>query len=238
MNYFDFLFRISVCFILGILIGLERQFRRKTAGIRTITLVSLGAFLFVSISNLTDANDITRIAAQVVSGIGFIGAGVILRDGTNIRGLNTAATLWCSAAIGALCALGLIAEAAVGVAYILMANLFLRSISRKLLKKTIQSKVTNYILTISCKEDKEATIRSSLIQKLKSNQISIKGLSTKTVHNQVQLEIKLEISSAFSDDIDNIINKLCTDPNITYISYNEVANYIEDDDDDYVSEDK
>ena len=124
MDYLDFLLRISVCFILGSLIGLERQYRRKTAGIRTITLVSLGAFLFVSISNLSPAGDITRIAAQVVSGIGFLGAGVILRDGTNIRGLNTAATLWCSAAIGALTALGLLIEAMVGVAYILLANLF------------------------------------------------------------------------------------------------------------------
>ena len=125
MDYLDFLIRISVCFVLGIIIGLERQYRRKTAGIRTITLVSLGAFLFVSISNLSQAGDVTRIAAQVVSGIGFLGAGVILRDGTNIRGLNTAATLWCSAAIGALTALGLLSEAVVGVAYILMANLFL-----------------------------------------------------------------------------------------------------------------
>ena len=155
MDYLDFLIRISVCFVLGIIIGLERQYRRKIAGIRTITLVSLGAFLFVSISNLSQTGDVTRIAAQVVSGIGFLGAGVILRDGTNIRGLNTAATLWCSAAIGALTALGLLSEAVVGVAYILMANLFLRFISRKLLKNTIHTKITNYILTIFCKEEKE-----------------------------------------------------------------------------------
>ena len=93
MEYLYFLIRISVCFVLGIIIGIERQYRRKTAGIRTITLVSLGAFLFVSVSPITTSSDITRIAAQVVSGIGFLGAGVILRDGTNIRGLNTAATL-------------------------------------------------------------------------------------------------------------------------------------------------
>ena len=107
MDYLTFLGRISVCFILGIIIGLERQYRRKIAGIRTIALVSLGSFLFVSISDLTPASDITRIAAQVVSGIGFIGAGVILRDGKEIRGLNTAATLWCSSAIGTLTALGI-----------------------------------------------------------------------------------------------------------------------------------
>lgn len=233
MDYLDFLVRISVCFILGGLIGLERQYRRKMAGIRTITLVSLGSFLFVSISNLSSAGDVTRIAAQVVSGIGFLGAGVILRDGTNIRGLNTAATLWCSAAIGALTALGLLSEAVVGVAYILMANLFLRFISRKLLKKTIHTKFTNYILTVFCKEDKETLIKSSLIQKLKFHQISIKSFSTTKVDNQVQLEIQMEVESTFEDEIDSIINKLCLEPGVTSVKYNEVSNYVEDDDDDY-----
>lgn len=135
----------------------------KASGIRTITLVTLGVFLFVSISNLSADGDVTRIAAQVVSGIGVLGAGVILRDGANIRGINIAATLWCSAAIGSLTALGFIKEAIVGVAYILIANIFLRFMSRKLLKKTIHSKVTNYILTLSCISGKEAPIKASLI---------------------------------------------------------------------------
>ena len=87
MEYLYFLGRITICFILGSMIGIERQYRRKIAGVRTITLVAIGAFLFVSISRLTTGNDITRIAAQVVSGIGFLGAGVILRDGANVRDL-------------------------------------------------------------------------------------------------------------------------------------------------------
>ena len=231
MDYLDFLIRISVCFVLGIIIGLERQYRRKIAGIRTITLVSLGAFLFVSISNLSQTGDVTRIAAQVVSGIGFLGAGVILRDGTNIRGLNTAATLWCSAAIGALTALGLLSEAVVGVAYILMANLFLRFISRKLLKNTIHTKITNYILTIFCKEEKEDAIKNSLVQKLKFHQISIKSFSTKTVDKYIQLYFQIEVENNFSDELDSIINKLCLEPGISSVKYSELSNYVDDDDD-------
>lgn len=233
MTNFDFLIRISVCFLLGILIGLERQCRRKIAGIRTITLVSLGAFLFVSISNLSAAGDVTRIAAQVVSGIGFLGAGVILRDGTNIRGLNTAATLWCSAAVGALTAIGLLTEAFIGVVYILLANLFLRFISRKLLRKTIRTKITNYTLTILCKKDKEDSIKNTLIQKLKSNKISIKSFSTTNVDNQIQLEIQMEAESSYSETINIIITKLCLEPGVTSVKYNDVTNYVEDDDDDY-----
>lgn len=231
MNFFDFLLRISVCFLLGVLIGLERQYRRKTAGIRTITLVSLGAFLFVSISNLSPAGDVTRIAAQVVSGIGFLGAGVILRDGTNIRGLNTAATLWCSAAIGALTALGLLLEAIIGVIYILMANLFLRFISRKLLKNTIHTKIKNYILNITCKIDKESLVKNCLMQKFKNNYVLIKSYSANNIDNTIHLGIHIEAESTFEDEIKTIINKLCLENQIISIKYSEITNY--DDDDDY-----
>ena len=221
MSYSDFLIRISVCFILGIVIGLERQYRRKTAGIRTISLVAIGAFLFVS------------IAAQVVSGIGFLGAGVILRDGTNIRGLNTAATLWCSAAIGALTALGLLVEASIGVLYILMSNIFLRFVSRKVLRKTIHTKIINYTLTIYCKDDKEPAIKNTLMHQIKAKQITIKSFSSKKVENQTQLEIELEVESTFQDDMNNLINRLCTEDGVISIKYNDVTNYVEDDDDDY-----
>ena len=80
MTYEQFLIRISISFILSFLIGLERQWRRRAIGLRTNVLVSIGSFLFVSFSIQTNANDISRIAAQVVSGIGFLGAGVILKD--------------------------------------------------------------------------------------------------------------------------------------------------------------
>lgn len=229
----EFLIRITLCFILGSLIGLERQYRRKSVGIRTITLVSLGSFLFVSISNLLPTGDTTRIAAQVVSGIGFLGAGVILRDGTNIRGLNTAATLWCSAAVGALTASGLLIEAIIGVAYILLANLFLRFVSRSLLRKTIHSKIINYNLKISCEEEKEGIIKNTLLQRLKHNQICIKSFSTKKNDNQIGLEIEMEVESNFKEDINTIINKLCLEEGIISVKYDNATKFLEDDDDDY-----
>ena len=231
MINFEFILRITLCFLLGCAIGLERQFRRRIAGIRTITLVSLGAFLFVSISNLSSSGDVTRIAAQVVSGIGFLGAGVILRDGTNIRGLNTAATLWCSAAIGALTALGLLVEAIVGVAYILLANLFLRFISRKLLKSTIHTNIKKYTLNVLCKENSEDTVKSNLIHKLKVHQISIKSFSTIKVDNKVQIEIQMEVDNSFTNDIDSIITKLCVETDILSVNYSETTNYMDDDED-------
>lgn len=232
MEYLGFLTRISVCFVLGIIIGLERQYRRKIAGIRTITLVSLGAFLFVSISDFTTPNDITRIAAQVVSGIGFIGAGVILRDGKDIRGLNTAATLWCSAAIGTLTALNLIGEAVIGVLYILLSNILLRFVSRTIMKK-INQKAEYYIMTIECELDKEMAVKNLLIQKLKSQKNILKTFSTKKGEKSVSIEAHLEILNDGIESVDSIINRLCIEPGIVSTQYNKVNNYVDDDDDDF-----
>src|SRR6476620_5329319 len=96
---------IAAC--LGASIGLERQWRQRLAGLRTNTLVALGAAIFVTYSHMApDGAGDTRIAAQVVSGIGFLGAGVIFKEGLAVRGLNTAATLWCSAAIGVIAGAG------------------------------------------------------------------------------------------------------------------------------------
>ena len=93
--------------LLGALIGSERQMRRRMAGLRTNALVALGAAGFVTFAALfPDDINPTRVAAQVVSGIGFLGAGIIFRDGFNVHGLNTAATLWCSAAVGMMAGAG------------------------------------------------------------------------------------------------------------------------------------
>ncbi|MCC5813410.1 MAG: MgtC/SapB family protein [Leptospira sp.] len=97
----EFLFRLGLAFGLGILIGIERQYRQRLAGLRTNTLVSVGSALFIMLSeSITGDASPSCVAAQIVSGIGFLGAGVIMKEGLNVKGLNTAATLWCSAAVG------------------------------------------------------------------------------------------------------------------------------------------
>ncbi len=103
MDWKVFLLRVGVALALGALIGAERQLRQRLTGLRTNALVSTGACLFVLMTQAVPGmapSDASRIAAYVVSGIGFLGGGVIMRDGFNVRGLNTAATLWCTAAIG------------------------------------------------------------------------------------------------------------------------------------------
>ena len=133
MSFNSFLLGLLICFLLSFLLGIERQYRRRFLGLRTMILVSVGSYLFVSFSFLLTGYqaDASRIAAQVVAGIGFLGAGVIIKDNKNskVRGLTTAATLWCDASIGVLCAGGFWKEAIVASLVVLFANVILRHIN-------------------------------------------------------------------------------------------------------------
>lgn len=112
-SYFDTLFSYALALILGTLIGAERQYRQRTAGLRTNALVALGAAAFVDLAQKLGGNvEAIRVISYTVSGIGFLGAGVIMKEGMNVRGLNTAATLWCSAAVGSCAGTDMAAEAA------------------------------------------------------------------------------------------------------------------------------
>lgn len=99
-NEISFLINLAFCIVAGFLIGAERESRGKDAGISTHILVISGAMLFTTLSALVDPASESRIAAQIVTGIGFLGAGLILKDGGNVKNLTTAASVWFAGAIG------------------------------------------------------------------------------------------------------------------------------------------
>ena len=127
MTTLDFTLRLLTAIVAGIVIGFERQWHHKSAGLRTNTLVATGAALYVLLSiNLREkSGDVIRIIGQVVTGIGFLGAGIIFKEGINIRGLTTAATVWCSSAIGSIAAAGYYIETFIGVLAVILINSFL-----------------------------------------------------------------------------------------------------------------
>ena len=128
---------IAAC--LGASIGLERQWRQHLAGLRTNTLVALGAAIFITYGRaVSDADGATRIAAQVVTGIGFLGAGVIFKEGLNVRGLNTAATLWCSAAVGLLAGEGMGLHGLVAAVLVIATNVSLRPLVRSINRQPME----------------------------------------------------------------------------------------------------
>lgn len=144
MEIRTYIFRIACALVFAFCIGLERQIRKRNAGLVTNTLVAIGACTFILISESIIAtamqtggpvnNDNLRVLSQVVTGIGFLGAGVILKDGVSIHGLNSAATLWCSAAVGCLCGYGLWKEALISAAAILFTNWILKWVEKRLEK--------------------------------------------------------------------------------------------------------
>lgn len=118
---------LIVAFALGCLIGYERQHRQRTAGLRTNTLVALGAAIFVHLAlSIAGAEGASRVISYVVSGVGFLGAGTIMKEGVNIRGLNTAATLWGAAAVGACVGAQMIGDAVMASFFVLAVNTLLR----------------------------------------------------------------------------------------------------------------
>lgn len=182
-----FLGRAGVALVLGGLIGAERQWRSRMAGLRTNALVALGAALFELLALLLarsptagiehGAVDFTRVTAYVVSGVGFLGAGVIIRDGVNVRGINTAATIWCSAAVGALCGNGYVLEAALGAIAVLAGHLILRPVAHRIDRQPIDeaSEVeTAYRFEAICRAADEAHVRALVTQAASASQFRLR----------------------------------------------------------------
>ncbi|NLI71242.1 MAG: MgtC/SapB family protein [Bacteroidales bacterium] len=139
MEITDFLLRLLAAMGAGGFVGLEREWSNKDAGLKTNMLVAVGACIYVLISIIINRQsdyqtDITRIIGQIVTGIGFLGAGVILHKGVSIHGLTTAATIWCSAALGCLAGLALFVELAICTVAVLTINLLFEKVENWLEK--------------------------------------------------------------------------------------------------------
>src|SRR6202012_1215168 len=142
-DFLDTLVSLATAFVLGALIGAERQFRQRTAGLRTNVLVAVSAAAFVDMAmHLAGAEGAVRVIAYVVSGIGFLGAGVIMKEGTNVRGLNAAATLWGSAAVGCCAGADLAAQAVALTAFVLAGNTLLRPLINAINRSPLDERAT------------------------------------------------------------------------------------------------
>lgn len=137
MSTAEFILRLLTATFAGMIIGFERQWHQKSAGLRTNTLVAIGSAMYVllSVSITQTEGDVTRIIGQVVSGIGFLGAGIIFKEGFNIHGLTTAATIWCAAAIGCLAAAGYYIQTLIGTIVVVTVNTLLLPLDEWLLNR-------------------------------------------------------------------------------------------------------
>ena len=225
MDFRSFLLGLLICFLLSFLLGVERQYRRRFLGLRTMILVSVGAYLFVSFSFLLTGyqTDASRIAAQVVAGIGFLGAGVIIKDDKNskVRGLTTAATLWCDASIGVLCAGGFIKEAIVASLVVLFANVVLRYVNSFINNRVeYRSILETFSVTFVSDADKIAKLREKLIDFIDNEDHM--DIDNYKVDKEV---ITLDIVVRKSDDLkfDRFINKIVMDFDINNYTVKKIS---------------
>ncbi|MED1609034.1 MgtC/SapB family protein [Bacillus paranthracis] len=201
MVWYDIVLRLFIAIIVGACIGMERQWRHRMAGLRTNALVSLGACIFVLLSVMIDHDaSPSRIASQVVSGIGFLGGGVIIRDGFSIRGLNTAATLWCAAGV-------------------LLANILLRPIALFMNQKSKEEspEQTNYLLSLTCSEEHEAHIHFLLMHMVSSEGIGLKELYSEDVdsNQKVCIQATLHCNTNTAVLIEKIVSRMLLESGVT-----------------------
>ena len=196
---------------LGTLIGVERQYRSRRAGLRTNALVAVGSTLFVLLSahgfgGVEGTPDPTRVAAQIVSGIGFLGGGVILRDGFSVRGLNTAATLWCTAAVGALAGAGLYSTAIVGTAAVVLVNILLRVLGRQIDRFPYAEQNENeeravvYEVVATVKPKAAVRVRAQLLQALGRSDFQLIAMTSVDTDHEGLVEVRAEFSAEHRED--------------------------------------
>ncbi|QCK86556.1 MgtC/SapB family protein [Phreatobacter aquaticus] len=200
---------LSTAFVLGTAIGAERQYRQRTAGLRTNALVAVGAAAFVDIGMRLNGNPAAvQVLAYVVSGVGFLGAGVIMKEGLNIRGLNTAATLWGSAAAGGTAGADLIAESVLIAGFVLAANTSLRPLVNLINRQPLDEGTTEatYELRVGVSTSEVAQVRSALTEALDARNYAVREIVTEdTADDLVDLIATLAGSSAEPGELDAVI---------------------------------
>lgn len=218
-----YLLNLLAALALGALIGAERQWRQRMAGLRTNALVAVGAAVFILSSVTTSPDSPGRIAAQVVSGIGFLGAGVIMREGMNIRGLNTAATLWCSAGIGVLCGLGEFGPAVTAALVILCANILLREAAQRINARPVihaTDLVQDYKIRAVCHEKDEILVRTVILQALNGSHVRLHSLcSADTSGGKLEVCAEVRATPAEQKEIEGIVCRVSLERSVSAVNW-------------------
>jgi putative Mg2+ transporter-C (MgtC) family protein len=225
MGLGDFAVRVGAALLFGAVMGLERQLHHRLAGLRTNSLVAMGAAAFVALSGMVPGDSPTRIAAQVVSGIGFLGAGVIFKEGFNVHGLTTAATLWCAAAAGSLAGLGFVAAGSVVTAMVLATNVLLRPLSHMVDRVPSKSEMeVSYRIKAVCGESVEEEIRALLFATAAQDSVAVRGIHSEHVGQSktVRIEATFVIHGRSNEVIEQVTGRISRHPEVATVSW-EVA---------------
>ena len=221
----DVVARLCWALLLGAAIGFERQWHQKMAGLKTNALVALGAAGFVVFATAAGQGNPSQVSAQIVSGIGFLGAGVIMREGISVHGLNTAATLWCSAMVGALAGFGMWEAGGVAGCLVLLANLLLRPVANRLNSRVqagneIESR---YAITLTCAAAEAPRLRQALLSVLAANRLSVEQVAVTAAEGGHRvLSAQVMSSHAVDAAIEAVLSGFSTDAAVSATSWQVV----------------
>ncbi|QKS00907.1 MgtC/SapB family protein [Sphingomonas sp. CL5.1] len=221
--FLDMLVSYVAAFVLGTLIGAERQYRQRTAGLRTNALVAIGAAAFTDLGQRLGGDvESIRVIAYVVSGIGFLGAGVIMKEGMNVRGLNTAATLWCSAAVGAIAGSDMLAEAGLLAALVIVANTLLRPIVDAINRIPLEGRSleATYSVTITGSATQAGPLGDMLVEHLEAQSLPVAELDVEERgEGRVDIVATLVSTNVPSRELDDIVDHLATVHGIAHATW-------------------
>lgn len=224
---FDTSVTLAIALALGTLIGAERQYRQRTAGLRTNALVAVGAASFVHLGMmLAERTGAVQVLAYVISGIGFLGAGVIMKEGTNVRGLNTAATLWCSAAVGGFAGAGHGAEAGLLTLFVLAGNTFLRPIVNLINRIPISESATEatYQLHVTADAEHRDHVRDVLVERLEAANYPLRDVDVlERGEEEVELVATLAATSVDPLELDEVTRQLEKADGVAYATWTSSA---------------
>jgi len=202
IHYGTFVLRLLIATGLGFAIGFERQWRQRSAGLHTATLVAAGAAIFTSLPEVTGIGDSLRIAGQVVTGVGFLAGGVIVREGLNVRGLITAATLWATAAVGVLAGMGFETEATVSAAVVLTTNIIcwpLAALIAAIPRGGGEQLTTTYTLRVDCNESARLPVRERILDEVGKTSLILATMSSSSPAAGA-IEVVAELTKPGRDD--------------------------------------
>ena len=209
---------LSLAFVLGALIGLERQVRQRTAGLRTNTLVAVGAAVFVDVAMrfyvlYGGSPSPMQVIAYVVSGIGFLGAGAIMKEGSNVSGLNTAATLWGSAAVGCCAGAKMLPEAVLAALFVLAANTLLRPVVNRINRQPVAESFSEatYTVYVVCQRDHQTVVREKLVAWLEAASYPVRDIDQHVFGQgdvDIEMEVTLYATAVNAPELDAIVERL------------------------------
>ena len=214
---------LAVAFGLGTLIGAERQYRQRTAGLRTAVLVAVGASAFVDLGmRLSGDEGATRTVAYVISGIGFLGAGVIMKEGGTVRGLNTAATLWCAAAVGAFAGADLPLEAGFVTAAVLAGNTLLRPLVNAINRVPLDASATEatYAVQVTTEPGDAGPAQDLLVERLEAAGYPVGGVEVEE-RGEAAVEVVATLTATTVDagELDAVAAALERQPGIRHATW-------------------